>query len=434
MKGPTKGASTVSTWSMLAMADDSVKEPTTGPVKEPAKDKKKENEEKVGRGEKENQRTKAAGAVSPSPPLPLSPSPPLPLYPSATPPSAAPPAPKPLSEQMKTLIRNEIAVAKIEAMFQPVKQEVSEYNDVRGQSEADKVRLSNESEATTRELPPPPEPNFEKFARQPGLSFHRSGLMSQWDIRDTAIGQSSVGEAADLRGGPVVARYAFDLGKFYPRKSGTRPEQLSPLWKDRYLFWKTADERDEVPKFEAVRDEVLKTWKRVEARKIAMEKAKSLADEARKAHKPLQVLLAGRRNVVVLNPPKFSWLPPNREDKPSETGVSEVKGLTLPGSEFMRAVFSLEPGGTAAAFNAPHSVAYAIYLADLTPSYNVRWAEFQVEPPSDYQAVARDDMLATRRAWVEEIKHSVDYKKQSARQPGDPAPTDSDEPVNFGGF
>ncbi len=135
------------------------------------------------------------------------------------------------------------------------------------------------------------------------------------------------------------------------------------------------------------------------------------------------------------SPPPFSWLPANREEKPSETGVNEVKGLTLVGSEFMRAVFRLEPpDGAAAAFNAPHTIAYAVYLETFAPPFDKRWADFQTEPPSDYQALARDDLLAMRQAWIGEIKHSVDFKQLSGHPQAGTAPTDSDEPVDFGGF
>jgi hypothetical protein len=177
---------------------------------------------------------------------------------------------------------------------------------------------------------------------------------------------------------------------------------------------------------------VLKTWKLVEARKAAMEKAKSLAAEARDAHKSFRALLAGRPNVHVLLPPTFSWMPASGgEDQVSETGVNKVEGLKLPGNEFMRAVFGLEPGGTAAAFNAPHTIAYAIYLEDLAPSYNVRWDEFQFAPFSSYEAVAGEDQRATYRAWIDEIKRSVDFKESAERRQAARPSADSGEPIDF---
>jgi hypothetical protein len=399
--------------------DPAAKDPAAKPAetKPPAKVSKQETGD-AGQVKKPAKPVAAAGGVAPA--APVAPS--------------APPAPKQPSEQLKAFIRNELAVGRIDKLFQPIREEVIEYSDARGIYEADKAKLAGETEGAKRELPPPPEPNYAKLTQQPGLSFHRIGLMSQWQVRDTDIGQSIVGEALGPVGGPPLFRYAFDLGKFSPKKSGTRPDQLSPLWNDRYLFWKTEDERDQVPKFGAVRDEVLAEWKLVEARKPAMQKAESLADEARKAHKSLHALLADQPKVQVLKPPKFSWLPAGREERPSDTGVSEVKGLKLPGTDFMRAVFGSEPGGTAAAFNAPQTIAYAIYLDQTTPSFNVRWEEFQFDPFSNYQAVARDDMVAMRRAWIAEIKHSVGFKELvKPQQPSRPPDDDSDEPIDFGG-
>ena len=94
-------------------------------------------------------------------------------------------------------------------------------------------------------------------------------------MRDLDIGMSMVWEPSSDRVGPPVARYAFELATFSPKQSVARPDQLSLFWQDRYLFWKTADKREEVPKFDAVgvRDEVLKAWKLGEARKFALKKA-----------------------------------------------------------------------------------------------------------------------------------------------------------------
>jgi hypothetical protein len=380
--------------------------------------------------EKADNQGKAASSAAPVPAAkPEAAKPPKPAAtPAAQPaPAAKPPAPKPLSEKMKTFIRNELALGKIEKTFQPLRQDIIDYSNEWGFYEADKARGVPAAA--------PPEPNFAKLAKENGLSFHREGLMSHWDVRELDIGKSMV--PAGNRGGTPVSRAAFDLGKFSPRQSVGRPDELGLFAKDHYLFWKMADEREEVPKFEAagVRDEVLKTWKLIEARDLAKKKAESLAAEAHDAHKSFHAMFADQPNVHVLMPPKFSWLPPRQEaNKASETGVSEVKGLKLPGGEFMRAVFGLQPGGTAVAFNAPQTIAYAIYLDDLTPSFNVRWDEFQLDPFSNYQAIAMEDQLATERAWIAELKHSVDFQELTENRQAVRAPREPDEPIDFGGF
>jgi hypothetical protein len=50
-----------------------------------------------------------------------------------------------------------------------------------------------------------------------------------------------------------------------------------------------------------------------------------------------------------------------------EPELSQPEGLSMPGDEFMRAVFALEPGGVAVAFNEPRTVCYVIRLAELDP-------------------------------------------------------------------
>ena len=69
-----------------------------------------------------------------------------------------------------------------------------------------------------------------------------------------------------MNGGVPVSQYAFQsLSTFRPAIS----DDADGL----YLFWKTEDEKDHVPKFEdeGVRDEVLRAWKMIEARKLAAE-------------------------------------------------------------------------------------------------------------------------------------------------------------------
>ena len=143
-----------------------------------------------------------------------------------------------------------------------------------------------------------------------------------------------------------------------------------------YLFWKTEDVKEYVPKFDepGVREEVLTEWKMIQARKLAMAQAESLAKEAEKAAgKSLKQTFAAQPELHVISPPPFSWMTFGNValTGPQEPRRSSIEGIEMPGQDFMRTVFHLQPEQVAAAFNEPQTIAYVVRLAEFTPSYKV---------------------------------------------------------------
>ena len=57
-----------------------------------------------------------------------------------------------------------------------------------------------------------------------------------------------------------------------------------------------------------MRARVLREWKMVHARSLAMKAAEALAAEARKTEKPLKQAFADRPDLRVVLPPAFSWM------------------------------------------------------------------------------------------------------------------------------
>ena len=57
-----------------------------------------------------------------------------------------------------------------------------------------------------------------------------------------------------------------------------------------------------------VREKVLAAWKNVQARSVAREAAKRLAEKARKAKGPLKDCLKNEPHVALLDPPPFTWV------------------------------------------------------------------------------------------------------------------------------
>ena len=329
------------------------------------------------------------------------------------------------SEAMKHRIRQSIARDRILKVFDGLRVKMDEY----GQewSKYDVERIMNQSEAGGGQRPlgsPPPEPNFGELAKQNGLTTGHTSLVDRWEAENLPIGISQpvplpvqvVDGQLRASGGAPVSQYAFQsLSSFRPA--------MSVDGDGLYLYWKTNDEKDHVPKFddEGVRDEVLRAWKMIEARKLALRQAKSLATEAEKAQKSLKLVFADRPDLRVVLPPKFSWMSfPNVASLQAAQYVrlSPVAGVEMAGEEFMRAVFSLEkPGQVAVAFNAPKTIAYVVQLTEFSPAYEVRKSLFEVDDFRKYAAVGAEDQQQMERAWLKEIEKSAGFEWTPGHNP-----------------
>jgi len=96
--------------------------------------------------------------------------------------------------------------------------------------------------------------------------------------------------------------------------------------------------------------------------------------------------------------------------------LSQPEGISMPGDEFMRAVFSLEPGKTAVAFNEPRTVCYVIRLISQEPPAAELQEKF-IAGRNDRQKigmVAQREASTTFRSLIEgmEKRYRLDWKRQ----------------------
>ncbi|MGA2032646.1 MAG: hypothetical protein ABSG68_10340 [Thermoguttaceae bacterium] len=272
----------------------------------------------------------------------------------------------------------------------------------------------------------PPPPDFAALAKQHALAFQQTGLLSAIELRRRDIDSSYANSTR-------FEEYAYQsLSKYRPEKSIDPAQNL-------YLFWKTDETKDLIPKFDdpGVREEVLNAWKLVRARKLAREAAKSLCEQVARTKKPLRQALAGDAKVVTAEP--FTWLTRGVfESGYGEPRISEVKGIDQPGAEFMQTVFSLQPGAVGTAMNQPETIAYVIQLVKTTPAEKVLLAEFESDSFQRYASVALDDQRAMTRAWEKELRESAglkweiqpdqrDEEQRGNRPAPSPAPIPDDE-------
>lgn len=331
-----------------------------------------------------------------------------------------PAEPKPgMSDATKNRIRREIGYEKIQKVLEGLREQLEQYR--RESSKYDVAMIQQRDKKGDKTLPTPPtKPDLDKLAEQSGLTVGRTGLIAQGDAQSLDVGASLVG------GRSPVWLYGFTT------MAKLKPELSVDVKGDVFLFWKTDEAKERIPKFEddGVRDRVLHQWKMIQARKLALEKANSLAAEAAKSGKSLKEAFENDPNLPVITPPAFSWLTFGNVALGSAPGalrISNVTGVDMAGEDFMRTVFHLKPEEVGAAFNSPQTVAYVVRLNDFTPSRDVLWKQFEVDDFSKYAPAAQPDRQKLVQAWFDEIKASADVKwNRKADQTSDSGPRGED--------
>lgn len=323
-----------------------------------------------------------------------------------------------MSKEMKNRIRRDIARERILKIFIELQKPMDAYEKAHRAYVLRVIQLKGKEAAG----PAPKALDFEKLAKDTGLTTGRTGLVSQWDARELDVAMSLPAETV---GGELRPTRGTNVLMWAYQSPATLRPTKSIGANAHYLFWKSEDAKEDEPKFEdkGVREEVLRMWNMVKARDIAKKAAEALAADATKAEKSLKVAFANKKEVQVLEPPKFSWMTMgNVAYSLSERAeMSEVLGVPMAGDEFMRTVFRLKPGKVGVAFNAPKTVVYVVQPNKFSPLYETRWVEFgkDARPESfrKYEAVGLQDQQRTVIAWLNELKTSAGFSWAEGRKP-----------------
>ncbi len=331
----------------------------------------------------------------------------------AAPAAAAAPPPKyiPLAvvrEKIRDLLAQRQANAKMQKTLVGLQDVLVEYHQ-----QWVNWKVAETTRTTGAPVPPPERPDLRGLAKQHKLVYEEIQPVSAWDIKGADISSSNV-TAGDPNagGGTPFITYAFEtLTEF-------RPARSQDTVGNGYLFWKTQDIAERVPSFDdpGVAEQVLKTWRRVQARPAALKKAEQLAEEARKAQQSLSRSFGTRPGFVVTKSEPFAWLtfgviPARFAMQQSRAQISEVQGVEQPGEQFMRTVFQLSLGEIGVACNEPETIYYVIRAVDFTPPLDVLWNSFRdgADMQSIYRVALRDQQEAMR-AWTTALKTSAGLK------------------------
>lgn len=259
--------------------------------------------------------------------------------------------------------------------------------------------------------PVPPAPDVEKIAAEHGLEAVRSDFVGAGE----AIAAGGVATSFQLTfSQPMGVRQVqwADM-LFSPEAARWRPVATRDFAGNRYLSWKTEDRPEFTPPFADVREEVEGVWRLMEARPLAKKRAEAIAAAA--AGKDLTAAIAGQEGAEVTKVGPFTWLTRGTAPFGSAPVISQPAGVQMAGNEFMEAVFGLEPGGTATAFNEPKTICYCIRLVAYEPDEAVlqeRFADVSTDPRR-LATLADDETREVRDRWMAGIekRYGVEWKR-----------------------
>jgi hypothetical protein len=220
-----------------------------------------------------------------------------------------------------------------------------------------------DAEAAKKPVPAPPKElvDFAPIAKELNLELEETGELDIVQLRDSNVGKT-VGDQK-YRGTPLwQMMFGGDIDNF-------EPVQTLDIGRfgDRYLVIKTSDEPARVPTFEEAREQVLAAWKREQAAKLALEKAKTTAKTIQDSGLDLTAYYVDQPEVVVTKTAPFTQFTEGDIAPTSRVPsyrLSQPQGLKAIGPQFMEDVFKLKPGEVTALANYDDSVVYMVRLAD----------------------------------------------------------------------
>ena len=310
-----------------------------------------------------------------------------------------------VADEIRRRLAGEDVTKRTEATFATVTAEVSRYAEDRALWQA----------RVTPGATPPPAPNVDTLAEKYGLTGGRSRRVD----RTGAIASGEIASSFELVPDPASPMGFRQVNwvdqMFFPGMPLLRPVGSRGISGDRYLAWKTEDQPAFVPSFDVKREEVERAWRIVEARPRARKAAEAIVGAAGSGTLAEAAAAAPEPRFEAVSVGPFSWLERGGQPFGSPPTPSQPEALSMPGDEFMKAVFSLEPGGTAVAFNEPRTVCYAIRLVSFEPDESVlreRFLDSRVDQRR-LAPIAQQEEVRAVDAWIKDIekRYALTWKR-----------------------
>jgi len=242
----------------------------------------------------------------------------------------------------------------------------------------------------------PTPPNFDKIAATQGLEAGRSDLVTA----DQAVAAGPLGGSFELVP-DASSRFGIRQQRWIDMIFGQGAPTLRPVTSrdvegNRSISWKTEDQPEFTPTFQSARADVERAWRIVEARSLARKKAEEIARQVGEGQ-TLAAAVAATPQLKAEKVGPFTWLTQGTVPLGTPPSLSQPEGISMPGEEFMQAVFGLEPGKATVAFNEPRTVCYVIRLDGLEPPLEKLRGRF-MEARDDQRRLAMVAQRETSRA------------------------------------
>jgi peptidyl-prolyl cis-trans isomerase D len=227
---------------------------------------------------------------------------------------------------------------------------------------------ANEKGAAAEPLPKPVGTDGQTLvqtkAKEVGLEYGATPYLSRQEAeKHVPIGGASMGSGG-LDRGVSFADHVFDeRARLYEAFELSEPLGL------RFLGWKLEDVAPEVPKLEAIENQVVQAWKGEQARLIAEREANALAEKARADAGNLKQA-AGEKLVLETSAvsklsSSFAALTQAGLSLPRATDIPEIPGAAV---ALREALFGLKPGEVVVEPNAAKSQIYVMALRSRMPA------------------------------------------------------------------
>lgn len=374
--------------------------------------------------------SETASALPPPPPLPQSDDsagtlPPLPA-----------PAVRKLDDELRSEIRDQLLRERTREKMQRVVEEALNF------MRELELRLANLPEDADYLTPKQALEELRAYGEKNGLVYAETPLLSAFELQNSE--EYPIGSAVDqLFSDPFNPRPATSVleqvftsepREVFRSRSVTHPETDS-----RFVYWKIEDRAEYEPESlsdPGIREQVVATWRELQAREKAQARAAELARTAAAADQPLSEIFAGQTvtgtadgpAISVLHPPSFSWLSkadPRLSPNPFTTPPPELTRLrNVPGrigESFMETVFNeLRPGEAGVAHSVDKDYFYVVRVHDRSYGRADDLAGFREaflrEPvfgqyfTSDYPKLAQGELASYQTDWSEALfqKHGAE--------------------------
>ena len=316
-----------------------------------------------------------------------------------------------VKDRIREQLAREKADARIDAVFTAIAGDVGRY--------AEDLALWK-ARGTGAAAPAPPDVDL--IAKKQGLEAGRSELVTA----ERAISTGGIGQSFELVPDPG-SRFGIRQRNWIDSIFGQNTMPLRPVTSrdvagDRYLSWKTEDQPEFVPSFAVARAGVEQAWRIVEGRPLARKVAEEIVAKAASGG-TLAAVVAERKEpkleAATVGP--FSWLSRGSAQFGSAPSLSQPDGLSMPGVDFMEAVFALPPGGTTVVFNEPQTVCYAVRLVSYEPD-DAKLREQFIDSRTDQRRlmmVAQQEEAKAVDGWIKAVekRYALEWKRppRSAR-------------------